>query len=76
MVIYLQAESQEFLSENDASTYIRKVEARIEEEAERARHYLDKSTEGPIISVLEKELISRHMKSIVEVMRAMTYCYW
>lgn len=62
-----QAESQEFLAENDASTYIRKVEARINEEAERARHYLDKSTEVPIVSVLEKELISRHMKTIVEV---------
>lgn len=65
--MHLQAESQEFLQENDASTYIRKVEVRINEEAERARHYLDKSTEGPIVSVLEKELISRHMKSIVEV---------
>jgi len=65
--VHLQAESQEFLQENDASTYIRKVEVRINEEAERARHYLDKSTEGPIVSVLEKELISRHMKSIVEV---------
>ncbi|XP_067950134.1 cullin-3-like [Watersipora subatra] len=64
---FYRAESQQFLSENDASTYIRKVESRIEEEAERARHYLDKSTEVPIVAVLEKELISRHMKAIVEM---------
>jgi hypothetical protein len=33
--------------------YIRKVAARIGEEAERAVHYLDKSTEERIIRVLE-----------------------
>lgn len=33
-------ESQLFLQENSASVYIRKVEARIEEEANRATHYL------------------------------------
>jgi len=31
--------------------YINKVEARINEEAERAKHYLDKSTEEPIVKV-------------------------
>ena len=62
-----QMESQKFLAENSASVYIKKVEARIHEEGERATHYLDKSTEGPIISVLEEELVSKHMKTIVEV---------
>jgi hypothetical protein len=33
--------------------YIHKVAARISEEAERAVHYLDKSTEERIIRVLE-----------------------
>ena len=33
-------ESQLFLEENSASVYIRKVEARIEEEGSRATHYL------------------------------------
>ena len=50
--------------------YIKKVEARINEEAERATHYLDKSTEEPIVRVLEEELISKHMKTIVEVRAA------
>ena len=66
-------ESQKFLAENSASVYIKKVEARIHEEGERATHYLDKSTEGPIISVLEEELVSKHMKTIVEV-RLSSYC--
>ena len=47
----LQKESQKFLAENSASMYIKKVEARINEEAERATHYLDKSTEEPIVKV-------------------------
>ena len=49
----LQGESQKFLVENSASVYINKVEARINEEAERATHYLDKSTEEPIVKVCE-----------------------
>jgi len=44
-------ESEKFLQENSASVYIKKVEARINEEAERATHYLDKSTEEPIVKV-------------------------
>ncbi|XP_064614961.1 cullin-3-like [Liolophura sinensis] len=64
---FYRSESQKFLAENSASVYIKKVEARINEEAERARHYLDKTTEEPIVRVLEDELISKHMKTIVEM---------
>lgn len=60
-------ESQKFLEENSASVYIKKVEQRINEEAERAKHYLDESTEKLIVKVVEDELISKHMKTIVEV---------
>lgn len=42
-------ESQKFLAENSASVYIKKVEARINEEGERARHYFDPSTEDEIV---------------------------
>ena len=48
---FSQLESQKFLAENSASVYIKKVEARINEEAERAKHYLDKSTEEPVVKV-------------------------
>uniref|UniRef100_H2ZJ76 Cullin family profile domain-containing protein n=1 Tax=Ciona savignyi TaxID=51511 RepID=H2ZJ76_CIOSA len=64
---FYQMESHKFLVENSASQYLKKVEARIEEEAERARHYLDPSTEPEIIAVLERELIQRHMKIVVEM---------
>lgn len=64
---FYRLESQKFLDENCASVYIKKVEARINEEAERARHYLDKTTEEPIVKCLEEELISKHMKTIVEM---------
>lgn len=60
-------ESQKFLAENSASVYIKKVEARINEEIERVMHCLDKSTEEPIVKVVERELISKHTKTIVEM---------
>lgn len=64
---FFKMESQQFLAENSASVYVKKVEARIKEEAERAKHYLDLSSEGPITNVVERELISVHMKTIVEM---------
>ncbi|XP_013407184.1 cullin-3-A [Lingula anatina] len=64
---FYRLESQKFLGENSASVYIKKVEARINEEAERARHYLDKSTEEHVVKVLEDELICQHMKTIVDM---------
>ncbi|KAG1663118.1 Cullin-3 [Nymphon striatum] len=64
---FYRMESQKFLEENCASVYINKVENRINEEAERANHYLDESTEALIVKVVEDELISKHMKTIVEM---------
>lgn len=68
-------ESQKFLAENSASVYIKKVEARIAEESERAKHYLDESTESRIVEVVEEELIKVHMKTIVEVYIVLTKFY-
>lgn len=64
---FYRLESQKFLAENSASVYIKKVEARINEESERAKHYLDESTEPRIVEVVEEELIKKHMKTIVEM---------
>nr|CAD7453726.1 unnamed protein product [Timema tahoe] len=64
---FYRLESQKFLAENSASVYIKKVETRINEEAERAKHYLDESTEPRIVEVVEEELIKKHMKTIVEM---------
>lgn len=64
---FYKMESQKFLAENSASVYIKKVEARIQEEGERAKLYLDRSTEQRIIEVVEVELIKKHMRTIVEM---------
>jgi len=64
---FYKLESQKFLGENSASVYIKKVETRIIEEGERAKHYLDESTELRIVEVVEEELIKKHMKTIVEM---------
>ena len=64
---FYKSESQKFLANNSASVYIRKVQGRIDEEAERARHYLDPSTEPKITRVVEDELIKNHMATIVEM---------
>ncbi|CAF0832286.1 unnamed protein product [Adineta steineri] len=70
---FYRLESQKLLAENSASVYIRKVAARIGEEAERAVHYLDKSTEERIVQVLEDELITKHIKTIVEMENSGVY---
>lgn len=64
---YYRSESQRYLNENCASTYIREVEQRIEEESKRAQRYLDPGTEEKIVHVVEEELITKHMTSIVEM---------
>ena len=50
-------ESMKFLTENSASVYIKKVDASINEDAERAKYYLDESTESRIVEVVEEELL-------------------
>ncbi|KAM9323145.1 cullin-3-B-like [Pholidichthys leucotaenia] len=64
---FFHLESQKFLAENSASVYIKKVEARINEEIERVMHCLDKSTEEHIVKVVRREQIYKNMKRIVEM---------
>lgn len=65
---FYKVESQEFITSNSCADYMRKVEARIKEELERVTHYLDASTEPKIKEVVERELISAHMKTLIEVL--------
>lgn len=64
---FYKMEAQKFLAENNASIYIKRVEARICEESDRAKLYLDGETEPRIVQVVEDELIKRHMRSIVDM---------
>lgn len=54
-LIITQTESQRLLAENSAPVYLTKVEARLDEEVERSRHYLDPSTETRITKVSIRE---------------------
>lgn len=62
---FYKIESQTFIN-NSASEYMKKVERRIQEEMDRVKHYLDPLTEPKIKEVVERELISAHMKTLVE----------
>jgi cullin 3 len=64
---FYRVESQDFISENSCSDYMKKVEQRIKEEMERVQHYLDAATEPKIKEVVERELITQHMKTLVEM---------
>lgn len=63
---YRQA-SQKFLEENCASVYVRKVNECLAEESQRADRYLDKTTESKIVDVLNAELVTKHMVTVVEM---------
>jgi len=64
---FYQAESQEYISQNSASDYMKKAEQRLAEEVDRVAHYLDPATEPKIREVAERELIERHMRTIAEM---------
>lgn len=64
---FYRSESQRFLADNSASSYVAKVEQRINEESQRAKHYLDEGTEDAIVKVVEHELITVHMKTVLEM---------
>ncbi|XP_022710351.1 cullin-3-like isoform X2 [Varroa jacobsoni] len=64
---FYRSESQRFLADNSASSYVAKVEQRINEESQRAKHYLDEGTEEAIVKVVEHELITVHMKTVLEM---------
>ncbi|KAL3106907.1 hypothetical protein niasHT_010822 [Heterodera trifolii] len=59
--------SQKFLAENSACVYVHKVNESLIEEVQRSERYLDKITETKIIHVLNEELITKNMTTIVEM---------
>ncbi|KAK4058456.1 hypothetical protein OIO90_000615 [Microbotryomycetes sp. JL221] len=59
-------ESARLVVENDCPTFLKKINRRLEEEAERAQTYLAPSTEPLLISLLERVLISTHIAAILE----------
>jgi len=64
---FYQTESQEFINSNSCPEYLKKAESRLKEEESRVTHYLDQSTSPKIKDVVEKELIAKHLKRLVEM---------
>jgi cullin 3 len=64
---YYKLKSIEFLSMNSCKEYIEKVEERFDEEIARVANYLSSSTEVKIKTILERELISTHAKTLLEM---------
>ena len=59
------AEGQRLINERDVPEYLNHVEKRIKEENERLVHYLDSSSKWQLIHMIEKQLISEHLSTIL-----------
>jgi len=64
---FYRLESLSYLSNNTASDYVTKAECRLEEEKNRAGRCLAPTTESPLLSIIETELIERHAKTLIEM---------
>ncbi|XP_020628565.1 cullin-3-like [Orbicella faveolata] len=64
---FFKLKSEILLAESSASVFLQKVETTMREEAERARHLLDPSTEEDIVKIVVEELLYKHMKTVIEM---------
>uniref|UniRef100_A0A8C7IKP0 Cullin 4A n=1 Tax=Oncorhynchus kisutch TaxID=8019 RepID=A0A8C7IKP0_ONCKI len=60
------AEGQRLMQERDVPEYLHHVAHRLEEENDRVISYLDQSTQKPLISNVEKQLLGEHMTAILQ----------
>ncbi|KAM9861186.1 cullin-4A isoform 2-T2 [Aulostomus maculatus] len=60
------AEGQRLMQERDVPEYLHHVARRLEEENDRILSYLDQSTQKPLISCIEKQLLEEHMTAILQ----------
>lgn len=64
---FYRHESLDYLSKNSASDYVKKAEERLEEEKFRLSRCFATSTEMPCLDIVEKELVERHAKTLVDM---------
>eukprot|EP01128_Nolandella_sp_AFSM9_P011645 TRINITY_DN848_c0_g1_i2.p1 TRINITY_DN848_c0_g1~~TRINITY_DN848_c0_g1_i2.p1 ORF type:complete len:657 (-),score=175.31 TRINITY_DN848_c0_g1_i2:466-2391(-) len=64
---FYQSEAQNFISTNSASEYMKKAERRLKEETDRVNHYLDAGTEPYIKEVVERELLTNYLQTIIDM---------
>ncbi|KAE8221728.1 hypothetical protein CF319_g4955 [Tilletia indica] len=61
---FYQAESEAMLDRADASSYLRHVERRFQEEEDRVTVYLNSATAPALRHILEQHLLSAHLRTI------------
>jgi len=64
---FYAAEAQTLLAECDCPEYLRRSEARLAEESERCRAYLDASSAPKVQAVVEEQLLGRHLRSLLDM---------
>ncbi|UZJ52781.1 hypothetical protein CBS101457_002101 [Exobasidium rhododendri] len=64
---FYRAEAERLLDNNDAAQYLRHVERRFIEEEARVAVYLSSQTDRPLSRLLEKCLLSQHLKTILNM---------
>ncbi|KAI5452911.1 hypothetical protein NCC49_006448 [Naganishia albida] len=62
---FYRREAEECLLTDDASSYLKRVEDRLAEEQARCAHYLLSSTAAPLIAILDSNLLSAHLRTIL-----------
>ncbi|KAI4830638.1 hypothetical protein KUCAC02_002256 [Chaenocephalus aceratus] len=60
------AEGQRLMQQRDVPEYLHHVARRLEEENDRIMSYLDQSTQKPLISCVEKQLLGEHMTAMLQ----------
>lgn len=65
--IFYGCESQKLIESCDCGDYLKKAERRLNEEMERVSHYLDSSSESEITSVVDKQMIEKHIHTLVHM---------
>eukprot|EP01025_Chloroclados_australasicus_P021030 TRINITY_DN2207_c1_g1_i3.p1 TRINITY_DN2207_c1_g1~~TRINITY_DN2207_c1_g1_i3.p1 ORF type:complete len:736 (-),score=66.03 TRINITY_DN2207_c1_g1_i3:498-2705(-) len=61
------AEAQKYLNLNDCMVYLKHTENRLQQEVDRVESYLDKSTLVKIQNEVQKQLILKQMRALVEM---------
>ncbi|KAG8906798.1 Cullin-3 [Tulasnella sp. 403] len=65
--VFYKSEGERLLESCDAAEYLRRVEERFNSERSRTQYYLSSHTEGPLISILEANLLTPHLQEVISM---------
>lgn len=63
---YYRLESERLIANSDVPSYLIHAEKRMREEKDRALHHLDHHTRKPLLSTVEKRIVSDHVVTILD----------